>query len=491
MEHQFGGSAAAARNTLGGALTGLKNSFGDLFEVSSGSSAAIVAAINAIAEAMPGVGSAVSQFVTNTIVGYNNMSAAVQKFHNYMSVDLSHGYASYIAEVRVLNALVEEQRLGANAMAQTQVKATATIRAATAATAELSKEERDRIKKQHEAAEDMVREAEQAYQLAGLQGDAQEALKIHFEAVNKAIKARREEHHELLPETLKAIEAEEQWMQAAKLRTIALEAETVAVKDAKEAAAGFADDMSSKLAKSLSGVFGKDNPIRGFFEELTRDLLRMWLSNFIQPALLAAKGLVDPAKEQDPRGRVEGDVSEPVGRSRSRWPRRAWGSAMASGSATGSGVMGALGGAAGGAAVRLRARRARRRCDWRGHWLCRWHSRRRFRGERKPRKHMIELQQSLASNIETVKAQLAGNDLGANVAQEHARFDALRKQTEDAYATGKNEAQRNVILAQLNSLEAQRIAQLTAEHDLALKRLNEDVPGADPPQQRTRRTGPT
>jgi hypothetical protein len=40
LEHQFGGSAAAARDTLGGALEGLKNAFGDLFEVTRGGSRA-------------------------------------------------------------------------------------------------------------------------------------------------------------------------------------------------------------------------------------------------------------------------------------------------------------------------------------------------------------------------------------------------------------------------------------------------------------------
>lgn len=48
LESQFGGSAEAARNTLGGALTGLQNSFGDLFEATSESSAGMVASINTI-----------------------------------------------------------------------------------------------------------------------------------------------------------------------------------------------------------------------------------------------------------------------------------------------------------------------------------------------------------------------------------------------------------------------------------------------------------
>jgi hypothetical protein len=52
LETQFGGSAKAARNTLGGALQGLSNEFGNLFEVSGESSAGIVKAINSIAAAI-------------------------------------------------------------------------------------------------------------------------------------------------------------------------------------------------------------------------------------------------------------------------------------------------------------------------------------------------------------------------------------------------------------------------------------------------------
>jgi hypothetical protein len=46
LESQFGGSAAAARDTLGGALEALKNSFGELFELDSAESGKITASIN-------------------------------------------------------------------------------------------------------------------------------------------------------------------------------------------------------------------------------------------------------------------------------------------------------------------------------------------------------------------------------------------------------------------------------------------------------------
>lgn len=53
LERRFGGSAAAARDTLGGALQGLKNDFGELFEVSRESSGGIIDAINAMGDAIP------------------------------------------------------------------------------------------------------------------------------------------------------------------------------------------------------------------------------------------------------------------------------------------------------------------------------------------------------------------------------------------------------------------------------------------------------
>lgn len=49
MEKKFGGAALAARDTLGGALQGLKNDFGDMLEVSREASADIILIINVVA----------------------------------------------------------------------------------------------------------------------------------------------------------------------------------------------------------------------------------------------------------------------------------------------------------------------------------------------------------------------------------------------------------------------------------------------------------
>lgn len=53
LETEFGGAAEAARNTLGGALTGLKNAWGELFEASRESSQGIIDAINGLILFLP------------------------------------------------------------------------------------------------------------------------------------------------------------------------------------------------------------------------------------------------------------------------------------------------------------------------------------------------------------------------------------------------------------------------------------------------------
>jgi len=52
LETQFGGSARAARDTLGGALQGLSNAFGDLFESTKTSTSSMVKAINGLTDVL-------------------------------------------------------------------------------------------------------------------------------------------------------------------------------------------------------------------------------------------------------------------------------------------------------------------------------------------------------------------------------------------------------------------------------------------------------
>lgn len=63
LETQFGGSAAAARDTLGGALTAVKNAFGDALEAGGQFSGGLTSMLNAVAEAIPKVRGFLDDFI--------------------------------------------------------------------------------------------------------------------------------------------------------------------------------------------------------------------------------------------------------------------------------------------------------------------------------------------------------------------------------------------------------------------------------------------
>ena len=65
LEVQFGGSAKAARESLGGALQALSNAFGDLFEISNEGTADAVESINSLTEALsdPGIARSINSLV--------------------------------------------------------------------------------------------------------------------------------------------------------------------------------------------------------------------------------------------------------------------------------------------------------------------------------------------------------------------------------------------------------------------------------------------
>lgn len=67
LERRFGGSAAAARNTLGGAIAGLKNAFSDLFEGTREGSKSLVDTINSLSKALadPKVKEALNDIVSS------------------------------------------------------------------------------------------------------------------------------------------------------------------------------------------------------------------------------------------------------------------------------------------------------------------------------------------------------------------------------------------------------------------------------------------
>jgi hypothetical protein len=126
LEHQFGGSAAAARDTLGGALTGLKHAWGDLFEVSKGASHGMIDAINAIADAIPKVRAALEGFVTYATIGFNDLVAvnkaliAVLEFQQDLVTQGISGARKALSE-RLTS--IEEVRRAENARARSTADA--------------------------------------------------------------------------------------------------------------------------------------------------------------------------------------------------------------------------------------------------------------------------------------------------------------------------------------------------------------------------------
>lgn len=77
LERRYGGSAAAARNTLGGALAGLKNAFGDLFEGTRESTAGTTKAINDLSKALSDPG--IKEGIDTLISGFTNLVAILVK----------------------------------------------------------------------------------------------------------------------------------------------------------------------------------------------------------------------------------------------------------------------------------------------------------------------------------------------------------------------------------------------------------------------------
>lgn len=74
LERRFAGSAAAARNTLGGALAGLKNQIGDLFE-GGGGTGGLASGINNITKALSDPG--IKQGMDSLVAGFTAIAAAL------------------------------------------------------------------------------------------------------------------------------------------------------------------------------------------------------------------------------------------------------------------------------------------------------------------------------------------------------------------------------------------------------------------------------
>ena len=121
LENQFGGSARAARDTLGGAVLGLKNAFGDLFEGSGGNVQNAKQAIEDLTKALsdPKVKQAFAEIVTGVL---NVTTAIVQalpeltSFTNWVAESLAAAFNGPAADdmVRTSDAIkdIQEQLKG-------------------------------------------------------------------------------------------------------------------------------------------------------------------------------------------------------------------------------------------------------------------------------------------------------------------------------------------------------------------------------------------
>lgn len=94
LESQFGGSAEAARNTLGGSIAFAKNQLGDFFEVSENGSMVFVDAFNAIGHAIPRVREVFDAFFGGAQILASEAAVQVGKFQ--LAIAKVHGFVQRI-----------------------------------------------------------------------------------------------------------------------------------------------------------------------------------------------------------------------------------------------------------------------------------------------------------------------------------------------------------------------------------------------------------
>ena len=78
-------------------------------------------------------------------------------------------------------------------------------------------------------------------------------------------------------------------------------------------------------------------------------------------------------------------------------------------------------------------------------------------------------QEQLGQALSALRASLSGDGLSQALAQASAQFSQLRQQTEAAFSGRKNEAERNRVLAELNTLEQQRLALIRQQFEEGMR----------------------
>jgi len=248
LETQVGGSAAAARNTLGGALDFVANKFGELFEVSRAGSGGIVGFLNSVGIALGVIKDNAAVFVTLAksigaaaiaYVAYSTAAKAAAVYTALLAatstisafISLAKGIRS-AADAMALLSLVGKGAVGAVAavaalavgfvaykkLASEVAKETEKFNAelgklGTAQGVELpniaSAEDIARAKELAAANAERVRLAQQGLALARLTGAEAAEQVVRDRAINEEIKARGELKGRQLREAIDAIKQEE------------------------------------------------------------------------------------------------------------------------------------------------------------------------------------------------------------------------------------------------------------------------------------------
>jgi hypothetical protein len=262
LEGRYAGAAEAARNTLGGALKGLANDFGDLFEVSKGGTSGVVDAIHGLDSAVRTLGQNMG-----TVVTAGELVAAL--FAGRMVAGLAKAAAAQVEVASAAGAAITIQREAAsNAVATATAQEASAARAVAALRAEAAEIEALIVLERERAAAARATSASVAFQVTptntGATGPAADYYgRRQQEAQNTAATAARTAAIEAEAAAITAEEALEVRRagvigQATAVEIAATEAtvaRTVAV--AREGEVIAATSLLSQAGAAATGFFGK------------------------------------------------------------------------------------------------------------------------------------------------------------------------------------------------------------------------------------------
>jgi hypothetical protein len=309
LEQATKGAAEAARNTMGGAWRGLMNDVGDLFEISKGGSDALMRMFNGLAEAVRRIAPHMNQIVAAMAGLITAVTAAALVWGTYVAalraVIIYHSVVAGAQAIAAFVSLARTIRTAADAMAlfsivsKGAVGAVAAIAAIAAGfvgyrkiLAELNKETEafeahlaglaggggapglpdeaalKRLAQARLANEDMLRLAEQGYQLALLEGLAQARQAVEYEATNNVIQAQRDLKGAILDETLAAIELERQWKLATVDAKNALEEQNKVVREQQQIIENMVRSLQSAFASVFERMLTNSRDVLGSIKSL-------------------------------------------------------------------------------------------------------------------------------------------------------------------------------------------------------------------------------